>query len=137
LRSINDRNLFLSLDPVPLEDVDEVFASPTIGLAFYRDIDENYSQIAMASGKLGFYLKHGKPVLVSNNESMRNFIDRTGVGIVISDPADAAEVRAAIAQILAAYDTYSSKARACFEQEFDFARNVLPLVAIFRNMADT
>jgi hypothetical protein len=134
LRAINHRNLFLSLDPVPLEDLDQVFRSATIGLAFYRDIDENYSQIAMASGKLGYYLKHGKPVLVSSNASMSNFIDRTGVGIVISDPGNSVEVRDAIRRIVGNYDTYSAKARACYEREFDFGRNVQPLLSIFRGM---
>ena len=65
LQSHNSKNLFLSLEPVPFDQVDAIFAVATVGLVFYRPIDDNFARIASASGKLSFNLKHGIPVLMN------------------------------------------------------------------------
>ena len=136
LRQLNPRNLFLSLDPVSLADVDKVYQSATIGLAFYRESDANFGQISMASGKLAFYLKHGKPILASNTASLAAFVDRTGAGIVIHDPTDRAELENAIDRLLADYAGYSARARQSFDREFDFDRNVVPVLDLLDRVAE-
>ena len=122
LREINSVNLFLSLDPLPMEEVDRVFASATIGVAFYRTIDPNFSLISMASGKLGYYTKHGKPVLVCGSESLGRFVADREIGMVVQDPTSASELQAAIDRILGDFARYSANSRACFEADFDFER---------------
>jgi hypothetical protein len=131
LRETNSVNLFLSLDPLPMEEVDRVFASATIGVAFYRTIDPNFSLISMASGKLGYYTKHGKPVLVCGSDSLGRFVAEREIGMVVQDPTSAPEIQAAIDRILADYARYSANARACFEADFDFERTSLPMLAAF------
>ncbi|BAZ17423.1 hypothetical protein NIES4071_93010 [Calothrix sp. NIES-4071] len=130
LTEINSANLFLSLDPLPYEEIDKVFASVTIGLAFYRNIDNNFSQIAKASGKLSFYLKHGRPVLVNNIESLSTLVEKYKIGVVINNPSDPIEIESAIKTILDNYSFYSKNAKACFAQEFDFASQVNPLLSL-------
>lgn len=130
LTEINSTNLLLSLDPLPYEEIDRVFESATIGLAFYRNIDDNFSQIAKASGKLSFYLKHGKPVLVNNIESLSTLVQTYKIGIVINNPSDPIEIESAIKVILDNYSFYSKNAKNCFAQEFDFANQVNPLLSL-------
>lgn len=128
LRARNSKNLFLSIDPVPFDQIDRVYASATIGMAFYRPIDANFSQIALASGKLAFYLKHGLPVLMSNLSSLVALNERYRIGQIIADPADSTEIAAAIREILSRLEFYRSNARQCFAAEFDFRPKFEPVL---------
>jgi glycosyltransferase involved in cell wall biosynthesis len=137
LRKINGRNLFLSLDPLPIEEVDRLYASATIGLAFYKALDSNFSLMSMASGKLGYYLKHGKPVLVNDLPSLSTFVESREIGVVVRDPCDPAQVRRAVESILANYARFSANARKCFLEELDFDRNVLPVTTFLGQVAES
>jgi len=130
LRKANGRNLFLSLEPVPPSQLDDLFVSASIGLAFYRDESPNFSDIAMASGKIGFYLKHGKPILVNALPSLERFVSTHEVGVVIRDPNDPSEMEAAIDTIMGDYERFSGNARRCFERELDFDRFVGPVLDV-------
>jgi hypothetical protein len=127
LRGHNSTNLFLSLEPVPFDQVDAVFASATIGLAFYRPIDENFAQIALASGKLPFYLKHGIPILLNDLPSTRALIERHHCGALVADPASPADLASAVGTIMANYADYCANARRCFREEFDFDVKCAPV----------
>jgi hypothetical protein len=134
LRQINAVNLFLSLDPVPMEDVDRVYASATIGVAFYKTTDANHSLISTASGKLGYYLKHGKPVLVHGSPSLARFVEDRAIGVVVGDPTSPTEIRHAIDTILGDYARYGSNARSCYEAEFDFEAVSRPALEALHGM---
>lgn len=134
LRQINHKNLFLSLDPLPYDQIDRIYTSPTIGVAFYADLGNNFAQIAMASGKLPQYLKHGKPVLVSNLPSLSKLVEQYEFGVVIKDPTDNQEIALAIEQILCRYSTYSNNAKFCFESEFDGAKNMAPILSFMEHL---
>ena len=136
LRMINGRNLFLSLDPLPIEELDRLYSSATIGLAFYKDLDSNFSLISMASGKLGYYLKHGKPVLVNDLPSLSTFVESREIGVVVRDPCDLAQMRRAVESILANYARFSANARKCFLEELDFDRNVIPVTTFLGHVAE-
>jgi hypothetical protein len=129
LREINSKNLFLSLEPVPFDRVNEIFSSATIGLAFYADLGNNFAQISMASGKLPQYLKHGKPILVNALPSLSKLVEKYQIGIAIQDPTDFKEIELAIQTILNDYDRYSQNARFCFEEEFDFGKKIEPVLS--------
>lgn len=134
LRKLNSKNLFLSLQPVPYEEVDRVYAAATIGLAFYANLGNDYALISMASGKLAEYLKHGKPVLVSNLPSLCKLVDEYQFGIVINNPSDSEEIKTAIQQILSDFDTYSKNAKACFATEFDFGKKMEPILLFMEDL---
>lgn len=129
LQQINSKNLFLSLKPLPYEQIDRIYESATIGLAFYRNIDNNFSQISMASGKISHYLKYGVPLLVNNLESLSKLVNTYKIGIVIKDPLNNLEIQLAIEKILEQYDIYSANAKICFEEEFDFSKKVNPILS--------
>jgi hypothetical protein len=120
LRSVNSNNLVLSLEPLPYDRIDLVFSAATIGLAFYRGIDDNFARIAKASGKLSGYLKHGKPVLIGNLDSLKQLNDRYQFGIVIANPTSSSEIERAIDSIVSNYSFYSQNALMCYQQEFEF-----------------
>jgi len=134
LRQLNSKNLYLSLQPLPYDQVDKIYASSTIGVAFYANQDDNYTKIAKASGKLAQYLKHGKPVLLSNLPSLNQLVEKYPFGIVIKNPSDAEEIKLAIAQIINYYDEYSKSARLCFEAEFNFEKHIEPILSFMDSL---
>jgi glycosyltransferase involved in cell wall biosynthesis len=134
LQKINSQNLFLSLDPVPYELIGKIYSAPTIGLAFYADLGNNFSQIAMASGKLCQYLQYGKPILVNNLPSLVNLIDKYNCGIVIKNPKDSKEIQKAIETIANNYQKYSDNAKNCFKEEFDFAKKAEPIFSLIEGL---
>ncbi len=130
LLEINSNNLFLSLNPVPYEQVDQIYASATIGLALYAtNQGDNFTKIAKASGKLAYFLKHGKPTLVSNFPSLVELNEKYQFGVVINDASNSQEIQAAIEKILNSYEIYSMNAKICFDAEFDFERKMQPILA--------
>jgi hypothetical protein len=111
------RALF-SLRPVPLDKVDDIFASGWAGLVFYTDGQgPNFTEVALASGKLAFYLRNGVPVVVNALPSFVRLVKQWGCGVVVKD---ASEITAALDVIAADYDGFRSRALACFAAEFDF-----------------
>jgi glycosyltransferase involved in cell wall biosynthesis len=108
----------LSLTPVPFHQVDSVFASAFIGLAFYSDsFGPNFSEIGAASGKLAFLLRNGVPVIVNALPSLKRLVDETGCGIAVANPD---ELMSAIERIAGNYDRYHRGALDCFDNRFDF-----------------
>jgi len=137
LRQINSQNLFLSLEPLPYDQIDRIYTSSTIGLVFYNPPEsarDDFLKIAKASGKLPQYLKHGKPILVSNLPSLKQLVEQYQCGLVIKDPSDSDEMNSALGQILGNYDTYSSNAKACFDAEFDFGKKMEPILSFIENL---
>lgn len=137
LIQVNSSNLFLSLEPLPYEEVDLIFEAATIGLAFYKSQGDNFSKIALASGKLAGYLKYGKPVLVNNLESLKNLVNSYDIGVVIEDPSNALEIQLGIDLILSNYELYQANARKCYEAEFNFETKVKPFLEFLDCMTDS
>lgn len=130
LKDLNTTNLFLSLDPVPYDQIDRVFAGADIGLAFYqpRGPDDDNFKFISSSGKLPHYLKHGKPVLVSNLPSLAEVVETYRCGIVISNPADPDEIAAALDRIALEYDEFSRNAVRCFAERYEFGKGAEPVI---------
>lgn len=129
LQEANPKNLFFSLNPLPYEQLYRIYDSATVGLIFYSDMNSNLSQISRASGKLSYFLKHGKPVLVENLESLSKLVEKYKIGVVIKDPSNSLEIESAMRVILSNYSFYSENARICFDKEFDFAKKVQPILS--------
>lgn len=124
IKKINSKNLFLSLTSVPFNEVSNIFTSTTIGLVFYRNVDENFSEIAMASGKLSTCLKFGKPVLVNNLDSLSRLVDKYEFGIVINNPSNYQEIYQGLNKIIDNYEFYCQNAKNCFLNEFEVETKV-------------
>ncbi|MBW4605131.1 MAG: hypothetical protein KME29_37685 [Calothrix sp. FI2-JRJ7] len=128
LKDINSTNLFLSLNPLPYEEVYKIFNAATIGVALYKGIDENFANIAKASGKLSAYLQYGKPVIMSNLKSLVELNTKYEFGKIIQDISCPKEINTALKDILSNYEIYSKNARVCFEQEFMLDTKVEPFL---------
>lgn len=124
IKKINSKNLFLSLTSVPFNEVSNIFSSITIGLVFYRNIDKNFSKIAMASGKLSTCLKFGKPVLVNNLDSLSRLVHKYEFGVIINNPSDYQEVYQGLNKIIDNYEFYCQNAKNCFLSEFEVETKV-------------
>jgi hypothetical protein len=121
IQEVSDISLnraIFSLDPVPYDQLDSVYASAWAGVVYYADyLGPNVNQIAAASGKLAFCLRNGVPVVVRNLPSLQRMMDATGCGIAVSHPS---EIMAALARIAEDYDGYRKRALRCFDELFDF-----------------
>jgi hypothetical protein len=128
MRARNTRNLFFSLSPVPFESIDLVFASATIGLAFYRPVDANLALMAKASGKLAFHLKHGTPMIMNDLPSLVELNRMYEFGVTVRDPASSTELAAAVRFCMENYVRLSANARTCFEREFQLEGKIAPFL---------
>lgn len=109
----------LSLNPVPVGELDQIFASAFVGVVTYSDqYGANFSEIASASGKLSYLLRNRIPVVVNSIPSLKRFVQDTRCGIVVDDLA---EIPNAIDEIASSYETFRSAAEQAFLKHFDFA----------------
>lgn len=136
-RDINDSDLqailsasagkaYLSLNPVPLDQLDVVISSADIGIVVYNEsLGPNFSLMAGASGKLAYYLRDGLPV-VCVGEAFRQIVESYGCGVCV---LGFAAVRNAVDTILADYDRYSANAKRCYSAEYEFSRHFERVIA--------
>lgn len=112
---IIDGRIYLSLDLVPYEQLDELYSSAQIGLSLYRNVDENYYH--MASGKVAHYLRCGVPVITANFPNLIETVRDTASGYCISEPS---QLYDAARQIFANYQAYREKARSIYLEKLDY-----------------
>jgi hypothetical protein len=118
VQAAGGNRVFLSLDPVPFDTIDVVYAGAQIGLVSYERRDANFATALMASGKLAYYLRNGLPVvLVSDRRA--SFVDRWECCVCVSDIS---EIGNALAMIAADYARFSREAKQCYDEIFDFGR---------------
>lgn len=118
VRNAGKSNLCLSLDPVPFSELYSIFNSAQIGLVIYNtnNMDENFSAIGAASGKLYQYLKYGLPVIVSNMAGLKEIVLENGIGVTVDSPSD---IPIAIEKINSNYQWYSNNAKLTFEKKLN------------------
>lgn len=111
-------NICLSLDPVLFSELHMVFNSAQIGLVIYNadNMDENFSAIGAASGKLYQYLKYGLPVIVSNMDGLKEIVLENEIGLTVDSPSD---IPFAIEKINSNYQLYSNNAKLAFEKKLN------------------
>ena len=107
-----------STAPLPVEEVDRVYALADVGLAFYRPINDNFRFVGCASGKIFNLMKVGVPVVANDLPGMRALLDETGCGRVVADPAGIGD---AIADLLGRRELCRARCAATFPR-YEFAR---------------
>jgi glycosyltransferase involved in cell wall biosynthesis len=112
--------VFLSLDPVDLEQLEEVIASADIGVALYDTTGgglygENLRSVGLSSGKIAQYLRCGKPVIASRLQTLEPVIAGYGCGVTVNS---ANEVSSAVERIMSSYNTYCAAAVRCYDSIF-------------------
>jgi hypothetical protein len=110
--------VFLSLEPVPFDQVDLVYAGAYIGLVCYSNMsmDTNQTTAWASSGKLVYCLRHGLPIVVVSSAPPPVLTDwLCGVWTPSVDG-----VGPALAKIAADYEAYTARARQAYDALFDF-----------------
>jgi len=119
IRALNQERVYLSLDPVPASEVDEVIGSAAIGLATYEADDRpNWDLMAAASGKMGCYLRGGLPVICTDQRGMRELMERYHCGVAV---AGVNQIPAALEEISSSYETFRDGAVRCYLSEYEFS----------------
>ena len=118
VRVVGKDNICLSLDPVLFSELHTVFNSAQIGLVIYNadNVDENFSSIGAASGKLYQYLKYGLPVIVSNMTGLKEIVLENEMGLTVDSPLD---IPFAIEKINSNYQWYSNNAKMAFDEKLN------------------
>jgi len=114
-----------STAPLPVEEVDRVYALADVGLAFYRPINDNFRFVGCASGKIFNLMKVGVPVVANDLPGMRALLDETGCGRVVADPAGIGD---AIADLLGRRELCRERCAATFPR-YEFARNYREVIS--------
>jgi glycosyltransferase involved in cell wall biosynthesis len=125
LNSGGDR-VFLSLEPVDLDDLPKVVASADVGLVFYNPaMGPNYAVITGASGKLAYYLQAGVPVICLDLPGFDELMTDGQCGVCVPSPA---AIGSALEVLTTRLPEFGEAARRCFDERYAFDRFFLPLV---------
>ncbi|MGA1845386.1 MAG: glycosyltransferase, partial [bacterium] len=81
-------NVIHSFDPFPFNELEKMYASAAIGVALYMNTDnpgggKNQDLIGYSSGKFNLFLKCGKPVITTNQETFRSIFSAYRCGVAI------------------------------------------------------
>ena len=127
LVALGGGNVHLSLEPVPLDQLDGVVASADAGVALYRaDLGPNFALMASASGKLAYYLRCGLPVVCLDLPGMREIAEGFDCGICVDVPE---RIGDALETIWARYDELSRNAVRCYLERYEASRFFPPILA--------
>jgi glycosyltransferase involved in cell wall biosynthesis len=113
----NSGRVLLSLEPVPYEQLDDLYGSASIGIALYRNVDQNYYHIA--SGKIPHYLRCGIPVIATDFPNLRRILHDHQCGICVAAPA---QIKEAIEAIFRNYGQFSENAQRTYLERLEFGR---------------
>ncbi|MBR8826547.1 MAG: hypothetical protein DSM107014_01355 [Gomphosphaeria aponina SAG 52.96 = DSM 107014] len=112
---VNPEKVIFSLTPFPYKDIDNIYRSADIGLAFYNTklLGTNCQEIGLSSGKIAHYLFTGIPVIVNKETSLAQLVNEYECGIVIDEFK---ELECACKKIMDKYQFYSDNACNCFNK---------------------
>jgi glycosyltransferase involved in cell wall biosynthesis len=110
----------LSVKCLDHREIEQALASADIALLFYRELDENFTEIAFSSNKLAEYLRAGLPIISNSVSSLKEIIDGNRCGVTVEHPWLIGE---AIASIRRDPETFRSNAFGVYERMFDFSKH--------------
>jgi glycosyltransferase involved in cell wall biosynthesis len=116
---VDSKKILINDKPVDFEDLGNIVSSADIGIAVYQKsmLNLNLFCMGLSSGKIACYLQRGVPIIVSALPTLRNLVEEYKCGIAVESVT---EIQAAIRNILADYDVYSTNAIKCFREKYDF-----------------
>jgi glycosyltransferase involved in cell wall biosynthesis len=102
---------YIEYDALPV-----ALSSADIGIAFYEEIDDNFTEILFSSNKIGEYLKAGLPVVCSNFPSLREFVEVNQIGLTTS----VEDLPQTIRHIEGKLRFYRKNALSCYQAKYRF-----------------
>lgn len=110
--------VYFSFESIPYANISEAWASADIGLAFYEELDDNFTEILFSSNKIGEYMKSGLPLICSALPSLGEFVRQNGIGCAVNPR----EVPDALAFILENNEKIQKNVAGCHEKYFIFEK---------------
>ena len=123
-----NKNLYLSQKVYDFNDIGYVYDGIDIGIAAYMPAGDGFDFIGHASGKLTFYLKYKKPVIVNKLDGYSDIVEKYDCGVIVEDVNSVSQWQNAVNKINANYEYYSENAHKCYLEEFDFSSKIQPFV---------
>ena len=108
--------VYFSADYLRYDELGVALSSADIGLFYYQDIDDNFTEICFSSNKMGEYLASGLPLICSPHKSLKEFVDKHKIGFAVNF----AEIGNAIKDISADKKRYNENVKTCCEEYFVF-----------------
>ena len=119
-------NVYFSRMVYDFDELELVYKPIDIGIACYSGFNNDHSVIGKSSGKLCFYLKYSKPVIVNRQKGLSDIIEQYNCGVVIYNVSSTEEWQNAINRIMNNYDEYSKNAEKCYINEYSFEEKIKP-----------
>lgn len=118
-------NVLFSMKPVPNNELDELVASATIGVALYsvKELGYRAEYMGVAAGKIGNCLKCGIPVIANRLPSL-SYIEDFKCGVLVDNIK---EIDTACNKILAHYKEFQEGAYRCY-RELWYPKQYLELI---------
>ena len=110
--------VYFSSEYLEYEDLPMALSSADIGLAFYEDLDDNFTEILFSSNKIGDYLKAGLPIVCSDFSSLKKFFEKHKIGKAIS----ISNLPLALKEISNNLELYRKNVLTCYEDYFRFEK---------------
>lgn len=129
-------NIYLSSKVYDYNDIGYVYDGIDIGIACYRPSDNKYDQIGHSSGKLTFYLKYKKPVIVNRLDGYSDIVEKYDCGVIINDVNNTEEWQNAVNKINSNYQYYSNNSYKCYMEEFDFMTKIKPFLDFSKKLTE-
>ena len=115
-KQATDLPIYFSTEFIDYNELASALSSADIGLAFYDEIDDNFTEILFSSNKIAEYLKAGLPIICSDFPSLKKFVDTHHIGMAVAVEGIAKGIRA-IGNNL---DSYRKNALNCYEKSYRF-----------------
>lgn len=116
--SHHSNNIYINTAPVSWHELDQLIASADIGLAIYRDSDDNKQTTASSSNKYAIYAKSGLPIVTNLTPSTLRLFNETRWGEGVESIGGLA---AAIQKIGARNGEYRQKAFEAFDKYYNLS----------------
>ena len=104
--------VFFSSDFLNYKDMGEALSSADIGIFYYKEIDDNFTEICFSSNKMGEYLASGLPIICSPFPSLIKFVEKNEIGFSVSHN----DIGQSINNICVNIDKYKKNVEKCVRQ---------------------
>jgi len=129
---------FMILPPVAYDQISRYTVGADLGHALYEPIHINNRYITTASNKLMEYLAAGLPLLVSEQQGLRKFVEQYQCGLAtdVKSPESIANTINTLLGNSELVESMGKAAREAFSNEFNYTKQFAPVLSAIRLMSN-
>ncbi|MEQ9667664.1 glycosyltransferase [Coleofasciculus sp. G2-EDA-02] len=124
--------------PVPYAEIQSHTLNASVGVCLYKKISLNNQTMATASNKVYEYAACGLPVIISDFENHRKYLENES-WVRFADPDNSHSIASAVQDILSDFENYRKMclaARKAFEEKFNYETVFSPLLFKIKELVD-